>query len=123
MKRISLLLIVVLMAACSSADFATQAPGTGQQSPGDSSGGDSNDGTDTGAGLPAEKVPVKDILDNPDLIYDYPCSDGSDGVEICHFPEGSDGSNTQCVGAPAVYTHVDHYQASTGESDYLGACR
>jgi hypothetical protein len=131
MKRTLLLLVCVLSTACGSPttfesiassqnDSAIDENGPG---PGSGPGPTSPDENLPGETSVEEQIPVKQIVDDPTLLDNYPCPTDPTSVLICHFPEGSTASNTQCIGRSAVYSHVDHFQEATGEFDYLGACR
>jgi hypothetical protein len=122
MKRISLTLMLILMSACGGATFESVGvtPGTeaGLDQPGDQPSDEIGDTTNP------EKIPLRDVIDNPALLDQFACVEGDlSSVEICHFPEGSGNSHTQCIGRAAVDTHYDHVYPETGEFDYLGPCR
>jgi hypothetical protein len=135
MKRISLMLILIMATACGSATFEGKVASSseigipedglnGETDNGNNSGNNPGDTTtDPGGVDTGEKVPVRLIVEDPTLLDQYPCPDDATSVQICHFPPGSDAPNTQCIGKPAVYSHVDHYQEETDSWDYLGACR
>src|SRR5688500_3433344 len=105
MKRISLVLMLVLVTACGGATF-------------ESVGATGTDGIENGLTDPTnpdennlnnpspERIPLRDVIDNPALLDQFACVEGDlSSVKICHFPEGSGNEHTQCIGRSAVDTH------------------
>ena len=118
MKWISLILTLVFVVGCGSADFEAKTAEAGSGSPDEQQ-------EDLVNNPSPERIPLREIENDPTLLDRYACvaGDPNSGVRICHFPEGSGESHTLCIGRAAVDTHYDHYYPESDEYDYLGSCQ
>src|SRR5688500_4209942 len=102
MKRISILAIMLMfmtLIACGSATFETASVGPGEQQLVDDGEGD---GGNNAGDTPTERIPLREIENDPTLLDRYACPTDPTSVEICHYPEGSGNYHTLCIGRSAV---------------------
>lgn len=99
------------------------ASGSGSGSGNYASGSGSATGTAPGTGGGENPPPyVRDAINNPPLLDQYPCRDGTNKVGICHVPANVEARHYICIGRPALLGHADH-GSEHSQKDYLGQCR